>query len=82
MEFSLCTIRFGPVTNGLKDSPTGSKDLSFAKTPHEAILVHVTCYMASLYVIDFTWALDFGEAQDERGLEPPTSSLRTVGKIS
>ena len=26
MEFSLCTIRFGPVTNGLKNSPTGSKD--------------------------------------------------------
>src|SRR5258706_7482943 len=38
-------------------------DLSFAKTPHEAILVHVTCYAVSLYVIDSTCALDFGEAQ-------------------
>jgi hypothetical protein len=37
--------------------------LSFAKTPHEAILVHVTCYAVSLYVIDSTCALDFGEAQ-------------------
>ena len=37
--------------------------LSFAKTPHEAILVHVTCYAVSSYVIDFTCALDFGEAQ-------------------
>ena len=37
--------------------------LSFAKTPHEAILVHVTCYAVSLYVIDFTCALGFGEAQ-------------------
>jgi len=37
--------------------------LSFAKTPHEAILVHVTCYALSLYVIDFICALDFGEAQ-------------------
>jgi hypothetical protein len=26
------------------------------------ILIHVTCYTASLYVIDFTCALDFGEA--------------------
>jgi hypothetical protein len=37
--------------------------LSFAKTPHEAILVHVTCYAVCFYVIDFTCALDFGEAQ-------------------
>jgi hypothetical protein len=37
--------------------------LSFAKTPHEAILIRVTCYTASLYVIDFTCALNFGEAQ-------------------
>jgi len=37
--------------------------LSFAKTPHEAILVHVTCYAVSLYVIDFTCALDFGEGR-------------------
>jgi len=37
--------------------------LWFAKTPHEAILIHVTCYTASFYIIDFTRALDFGEAQ-------------------
>ena len=46
------------LANASKPSP-----LSFAKTPHEAILVHVTCYAVSLYVIDFTCALDFGEAQ-------------------
>ena len=40
-----------------------TEELSFAKTPHEAILVHVTCYAVSLYVIDFTCALDFGEAR-------------------
>ena len=40
--------------------------LSFAKTPHEAILIRVTCYTASLYVIDFTCALNFGEAQECR----------------
>jgi hypothetical protein len=40
----------------------GDQILSLAKTPHEAILVHVTCYTASLFVIDFTCALDFGEA--------------------
>src|SRR5712664_4207290 len=28
-----------------------------------AILIHVTCYTASLYVIDFTRALNSGEAQ-------------------
>ena len=39
--------------------------LSLAKTPREAILVHVTCYTAALYVIDFTCALDFGEAQPD-----------------
>lgn len=38
------------------------QELSFAKTPHEAILIHVTCYTASLYVIDFTCAPNFGEA--------------------
>jgi hypothetical protein len=47
--------------------------LSFAKTPHEAILVHVTCYAVSLYVIDFTCALDFGEAH--RSLDHPASNL-------
>jgi hypothetical protein len=41
--------------------------LSFAKTPHEAILIRVTCYTASLYVIDFTCALNFGEAQVMNG---------------
>ena len=43
--------------------PARGFELSFAKIPHEAILVHVTCYMASLYVIDFTCAPNFGEAQ-------------------
>ena len=48
-----------------------NQDLSFAKTPHEAILVHVTCYTASLYVIDFTCALDIGEAHGfKMGTEP------------
>jgi hypothetical protein len=66
---------------------TGKIALSFAKTPHEAILIrvnlnddseswvsfaktprrlnfiHVTCYMASLYVVDFKRALNFVEAQ-------------------
>jgi len=38
--------------------------LFFAKTPHEALFIHVTCYAASMYVIDFICALSFGEAQD------------------
>jgi hypothetical protein len=36
--------------------------LFFAKTPHEALFIHVTCYAASMYVIDFICALSFGEA--------------------
>src|SRR5260370_16026456 len=44
--------------------------LSFAKTPAQrAILIHVTCYTASLYVIDFTRALNSGEAHPS-GLPP------------
>jgi len=49
--------------------------LSFAKTPHEAILVHVTCYAASLYVIDSTCALDFGEAQAKPEVIGPDSAV-------
>lgn len=41
--------------------------LSFAKTPHEAIFIHVTCYTTSLYVIDFICAPNFGEAQVSMG---------------
>src|SRR5271167_3955089 len=48
----------------------GSRDfavLFFAKTPHtKGSLIHVTCYTASLYVIDFTRALNFGEAHPKR----------------
>jgi DNA-binding NarL/FixJ family response regulator len=56
------------------------RDLSLAKTQHEAILVHVTCYTASLYVIDFTCALDFGEAQVQKAVElKPDLVLMDIG---
>ena len=48
--------------------------LSFAKTPPEAILIHVTCYTPALYVIDFTCALDFGEAKERFS---PSQSTRS-----
>jgi hypothetical protein len=48
---------------GVPDKEAGM--LSFAKTPHQAILIRVTCYTTSLYVIDFTCALNFGDAQPE-----------------
>jgi hypothetical protein len=53
---ALCRIPPPGVTILLSDSQHGP--LSFAKTPHEAILVHVASYAVSLYVIDFTCALD------------------------
>jgi|SRR6266403_4327445 len=34
----------------------------FAKTPHEAVLIHVICYTTSLYFIDLKRALNFGDA--------------------
>jgi hypothetical protein len=34
--------------------------LFFATTPHEALFIHVSCYAASMYVIDFICALSFG----------------------
>jgi hypothetical protein len=64
--------------------------LSFAKTPHQAILIRVTCYTTSLYVIDFTCALNFGDAQAESSLtenvrspfqaEPAQKEERTIAR--
>lgn len=69
---ALCRIPPPGVTILLSDSQHGP--LSFAKTPHDAILVHVTFYAVSLYVI----ALDFGEAQPRRETWPhlPAPDLR------
>jgi hypothetical protein len=39
------------------------RTLSFAKTPRQLSFIHVTCYMVSLYVIDFKRALNFDEVQ-------------------
>src|SRR5271169_2387002 len=38
-------------------------DLSFAKTPRQANFIHVTCYTAPLYAIDFKCTPNFDEAQ-------------------
>jgi hypothetical protein len=38
-------------------------DLSFAKTSHGPNLMHVTCYISTLYVAHFKRGHNFGEAQ-------------------
>src|SRR5258706_936988 len=53
----------------------------------QAILLRVTCYTASLYVIDFTCALNFCEAQPQRTLNisdgvPEVSSPAVRGNRS
>lgn len=42
--------------------------LSLAKTPQQLDVLHVTCYMPSLYVIHFKSALNSGEAQKQIAL--------------
>jgi hypothetical protein len=41
--------------------------LSFAKTPRQPNFIHVTCYTASLYVVEFKCAPNFDETHARRG---------------
>ena len=41
---------------------SGLFGLSFAETPRQLNFIHATCYTASLHVVDFKCAPNFGEA--------------------
>src|SRR5258707_15346660 len=51
--------------------------LSFAKTSHGPNLMHVTCYISTLYVAHFKRGHNFGEAQDMLQASP-SQGLRFV----
>jgi hypothetical protein len=41
--------------------------MSFAKTPQQLNVIHVTCYTTSSYVIHFKCVPNFGEGQEQKG---------------
>jgi hypothetical protein len=58
---------------------SNSPSVSFAKTPGRLNFIHATCYTASLDVIDFKCAPNFGEAQDRnvhRGFDEIAAGLQ------